>query len=644
MTTVSIWSYALLTLLLVVRGFPQTHAGVISRSDSNLSKSAADDAFSQEGCCQPSDPKCWPTAVDIAQLAEDLDERSMERKLVNVEGEAMHGPVSRLSDEFLTALGITGLSDGRADSIFHPESFLQPFYGRAASGMRAVYVRNWQEMEYPCRYTSTGISDFCCMASRTFPYDEARPQIVVFPMTPKHVQKTVAFATKHNLCISVAGMGHDYLNRNANGNSLFIRTTLMKDMEFDLEDRRGYGWKEGNVKLGAGVNWHEIYKASEKYERMVSGGACPSVGVVGFTVGGGMGRIAASKGLGADNLLEAEVVLADGTVAVANETHHSDLWWALRGGGGGTWGIITSVTLRLHKAPKLGFGGASFWLVTDKVCNNTPAEMVRQIIDPIVNWTRDFTKDTYVTWHLDYNESVENNDGLSCAKFMFSGFLMHSLEDMSTLPHFQTKVQQLSSLPLGPEDYGRAVSVSHIGVVADASSGDLLPTAEHESPYQNYSDYKLLQGALVSTEDAYNGKLTDFLVQDTLKCVALVAANKTCEENGSGLNYVRGDLTGWPGSPQAKNVSFNPVFRNARFNVISANPNVLKLSEACYANESNINTPNWQKRYWGENYERLLEVKKKYDCHNLFWCRHCVGSESKYKRTVGKSNVPSCPK
>lgn len=172
---------------------------------------------------------------------------------------------------------------------------------------------------------------------------------MVWPVNSTQVQIALAFARKHDLCVSVAGTGHDFLNRHSCDNGVFIRTSLFKDISWDLSDARGFGHADGNVKLGAGLVWAEVHKSAAENDRFIVSGWATTVGVIGWSVGGGHGPMAPGYGLGVDNILEVEVVLANGTLVVANAQQNSDLWWALRGGGGSNWGIVTSITIRSHR-------------------------------------------------------------------------------------------------------------------------------------------------------------------------------------------------------------------------------------------------------------------------------------------------------
>lgn len=110
----------------------------------------------------------------------------------------------------------------------------------------------------------------------------------------------------------VAGTGHDWINRHSCKDGVFIRMSLMKDISFDIDDERGFGWADGNVKLGPGRVFSEIFYEAALLNRFIASGWASTVGIIGWSIGGGHGPFAPSKGLGVDNILEIDIVLANG--------------------------------------------------------------------------------------------------------------------------------------------------------------------------------------------------------------------------------------------------------------------------------------------------------------------------------------------
>merc|ERR1719382_1550617 len=152
--------------------------------------------------------------------------------------------------------------------------------------------------------------------------------------------------------------GHDFFGRSARHGSLMLWTFGMKRTDWQKDFKlHGCGESVGStVTVGAGVQFWQLYNEATKQKRMVVGGTCSTVGHAGFTLGGGYGDYSRMYGSGATNLVEAEVVLADGRKVVANTCGpYADLFRALRGGGG-AFGVMTKATYRTYSWPvgKLG--------------------------------------------------------------------------------------------------------------------------------------------------------------------------------------------------------------------------------------------------------------------------------------------------
>ncbi len=168
------------------------------------------------------------------------------------------------------------------------------------------------------------------------------------------VAAAIRFAARHRLRLVVKGGGHSYLGGSNASNSLLIWTRDLEDIALhDTFVPAGTGAAPvPAVSVGAGCIWHDVYdRVTTKGGRYVQGGGCVTVGVAGLVQGGGFGSFSKAFGLAAANLLEAEIVTADGRVRTVNAANDSDLFWALKGGGGGTWGVITRLTLATHDLP-----------------------------------------------------------------------------------------------------------------------------------------------------------------------------------------------------------------------------------------------------------------------------------------------------
>jgi FAD/FMN-containing dehydrogenase len=165
----------------------------------------------------------------------------------------------------------------------------------------------------------------------------------------------VNFARNHDLRLVVKGTGHDYLGRSNAPDPLLVWTHRMNSVKFHVKFRPSgsFGPTRTALSVAAGVRWLAAYRAAAESGHYVRGGGCTSVGASGgFIQGSGFGSFSKRFGTGAGGVLEFEVVTADGRIRLANATRNSDLFWALRGGGGGTWGVVTRTTLLAHPMPE----------------------------------------------------------------------------------------------------------------------------------------------------------------------------------------------------------------------------------------------------------------------------------------------------
>ena len=173
------------------------------------------------------------------------------------------------------------------------------------------------------------------------------------------VVAAVNFARTHRLRLVVKGGGHSYQGTSNAADSLLVWTRPMD--RIDIHDAfTGQGCSDAAqpaVSIGAGAVWLHAYAAVAKAGRYVQGGGCLTVGVAGLVQSGGFGSFSKRYGSAAASLIEAEVVTADGAVRIANACTNPDLFWGLKGGGGGSLGVVTRLTLRTHELPKF-FGGA----------------------------------------------------------------------------------------------------------------------------------------------------------------------------------------------------------------------------------------------------------------------------------------------
>jgi FAD/FMN-containing dehydrogenase len=177
------------------------------------------------------------------------------------------------------------------------------------------------------------------------------PSLIARCAGPEDVARVIAFARGHGVPLAVRGGGHHGAGLGTCDGGVVLDLSLLKDIQVDPQAR--------TVRVGGGCLWGEVDRATGEHGLATPSGIISTTGVGGLTLGGGLGHLTRKCGLTIDNLLEAEVVLADGSRVRASEKGNSDLHWAIRGGGG-NFGVVTSFLFRLHEVGTV-VAGPTFW-------------------------------------------------------------------------------------------------------------------------------------------------------------------------------------------------------------------------------------------------------------------------------------------
>lgn len=180
---------------------------------------------------------------------------------------------------------------------------------------------------------------------------DQRPAAVVFPESAEDVVAVVELARELGLRVAAQGTGHAALPLGPLEGTILVKTSRMRAVEVDPSASR--------ARVEAGVPWQEVADAAAEQGLAGLAGSSPDVGVVGYSLGGGMGWLARRHGLAANSVLAVELVTADGRLVRADRDHHPDLFWALRGGGG-SFGIVTALEFALYPVREL-YAGVMFW-------------------------------------------------------------------------------------------------------------------------------------------------------------------------------------------------------------------------------------------------------------------------------------------
>ncbi len=480
----------------------------------------------------------------------------------------------------------------------------------------------------------------------------SRPSVyAVAAQSTADVVAAVNFAWTHNLRLVVKGGGHSYQGSSNASDSLLIWTRRMRDIArhdaFVGAGCEGKATPQPAVSIGAGAIWGHAYdEVTTKGGRYVQGGGCMTVGVAGLVLGGGFGSFSKAFGIAGSHLLEAEVVTGDGEVRIANACSNPDLFWALKGGGAG-FGVVTRVTLRTHALPEY-FGGVS---ATIKAAND---DAYRRLISKIV----EFYAEALFNPH--WGEQILIGRGHVVIQMVFQGLAPREaevtwrpfLDWVAASPQDVTLVSppRIGGLP-AQHFWDPSVLMKYGLVLADdrsgAPAGNVFWAGNLEETGAVWYAYQSawLPASLLAADRQKD--LAD----------ALFAAAKHL---GVGLHFNKG-LAGAPAEAlaAARDTPVNPGVTDAFALAITAAlgqpayPGVsghepdagaargdaetvqksmdeirkIVPKQASYVWETDFFEPNWQDSFWGENYPRLIAIKRRYDPDGLFFLHHGVGSE-----------------
>src|SRR6516162_11007522 len=180
---------------------------------------------------------------------------------------------------------------------------------------------------------------------------DQRPAAVIFPESATEVAAAIGYAAERGLRVAAQGTGHNAGPLGSLADTVLLRTDRMRGIRIDPQARV--------ARVEAGVLWLDVVQAAAEHGLAALAGSSPDVGVVGYTLGGGVSFLGRRYGLAASNVVAAEIVTADGTLVRADADHELDLFWALRGGGG-SFGVVTALEFRLFPVTE-AYAGALWY-------------------------------------------------------------------------------------------------------------------------------------------------------------------------------------------------------------------------------------------------------------------------------------------
>ncbi|KAG6369004.1 hypothetical protein INS49_003223 [Diaporthe citri] len=424
-------------------------------------------------------------------------------------------------------------------------------------------------------------------------------------------QATVEFAKKKNIRLVIRNSGHDYLGKSTGAHALGLWTHNLKSMELIQTYQNNNTYYNGPaIRLGAGVRTIEAYEFANSHGYVVVGGNCPTVGLAGgYIQGGGHGPLSSMFGLAADQVLEYELVTADGRLVTATRTSHSDLFWALRGGGGSTFGIVVSVVVK-------AFPDSSFSTAYMMISNNgTNEEALYSAVGTFIQTLPSLVDAGAIAiW-------VVIPEGFYVTPVIYPG--IQSAELDAKLAPVTDSLQRLgltytyssSSYPTFLTTFNSVTTVSN---VSDQNiGGRLIPRSLVEG-----NDITQLVDSIryISTQDGGVFVGNAINVRGGVASPDDVAANPHFRDTlfsatiGTTIDYLNWDTT-----LAAKQTITDDLLPRLE---------ALTPGGGAYLNEGDVNQPEFQSTFFGDHYDRLLQIKREYDPCGIFYAETAVGSES----------------
>ncbi|KAJ5622745.1 FAD/FMN-containing dehydrogenase [Penicillium lividum] len=420
------------------------------------------------------------------------------------------------------------------------------------------------------------------------------------------VQKTIAFTTAHGIRLVTRNTGHDYLGKSTGAGAVAIWTHHLKDIEFLDYQSSFYTGKA--IKVGAGVQMFESNAAAYKHGLTVVGGNCRSVGLAGgYSQGGGHGQLVSQYGLAADQVLEWAVVTGTGKLVRATpHNEYRDLWWALSGGGGGTYGVVISMTSKTHREMRTATANLTFTTVgtTQAAFDDAVNIFLNSTLGPLLDARG------VAIWYL-------LSDAFEMTPITLPGGSKEKLQEIMA--------PLLAGLNQANMSYSYYI--------------DEFPTW--------YSSFQTMSPDVNITQANLGGRFIPRSLIDS-DSGSLVERFLTIVSYGAVVSGISVNASRSRDDKSAPTNSVNPAWRDAAIDIVvgtdtNQNYNIeaqklitevllpeledLTPGGGAYLNEADPHQPNWKYTFYNDNYDRLLSVKNKYDPKHIFYGTTAVGSD-----------------
>jgi FAD/FMN-containing dehydrogenase len=433
-------------------------------------------------------------------------------------------------------------------------------------------------------------------------FDSLHPAGIAYCRNPHDVTTCLAFVRKYGVPVAARCGGHSYAGWSSTS-GLIIDVTKMA----------GVNVSGGAATVGAGTRLIDFYNGLAAHGRAVPGGSCPTVGIAGLALGGGIGVVARAYGLTSDSVRSLQIVTADGQVRTCDASSNPDLYWACRGGGGGNFGVVTSFTFTTHPAGQI----ILFFL-------SWPWSQAARVISAWQSWAPHAPDELWSNLHL------AAAPGGSIPSIQVGGTYLGTVG----AAHAQLEKLYAAAGSAPSSSFLESTSWLHAMLVEAGCAS--LTVNECHLPTQN-SQGRLSRASEYAKSDFFTKPLTSQAIGTLLSGVESLqrvsgapggSGGIAFDALGGAVNRVapgatafvhRNALfdaqytTGWPVGSASAGIDRQHAWLRAFWQ--SMRP---YASGQAYQNYIDPDLTNWRQAYYGANYARLAQIKAAYDPHRLF--------------------------
>ncbi|KAI0851188.1 FAD-binding domain-containing protein [Daldinia vernicosa] len=430
------------------------------------------------------------------------------------------------------------------------------------------------------------------------------------------------FTQFHGVPLVIKNSGHDYMTRNSQKRSIALWVHKLRGLTLHndfVPEGCGSDLRLGRtITAGTGVSTGDIYNFAYEHESTFIGGYSPSVAASGgWVLGGGHSVLSPVYGLGADRVVEFKIVTPDGVVRVANQCQHEDLFWALRGGGGGTFGVVLEATHRVE--PLIPVAVASIKLPSN-ITAETSIEWIELMARESLAWGKQGWGGHAGGIYLTYMNPVPGIANLTDDGTAARGSMRNASE--FALAHGGSSVVEV--LPNFLDVWNKYVLP---GALTTAGVTRVLATRLIPQKFFNHDAGIIKLMDFIKTTQELGFDPRNFYCPVDTPFVAESGTKLRVRNNTRPITSVQ---PAWYNSlwdiSTSLAIAWNASYVDRLQNMTAVTRGTLLAEEltgtdgGTYPNEANPFTANWQESWWGDNYKALLEVKKKYDPNGLLKC------------------------